>query len=185
MKLIVGLGNPGEKYAKTRHNIGFRAVSQLAEDLSIKADQIRCHSLVGEGVYKTEKIILAQPITYMNKSGKAVKALINKYNLDLKDLIVIYDDLDLDVGEIRIKRKGSSGGHNGLKSIIKSLDSKKINRIKVGIGRPPSGLDVAEYVLDYFSDENEKIIKNTLNKVVEAVKLIKEDSVEAAMNNYN
>ena len=185
MKLIVGLGNPGEKYAKTRHNIGFRAVSKLAEEFSIKADQLKCHSLLGEGFFENEKVILAQPLTYMNKSGKAVKSLFHKYNLDLKDLIVIYDDLDLDVGKIRIKQKGSSGGHNGLKSIIKNINSQKFIRIRIGIGRPPTGINVAEYVLEYFDNENEKIIKEKLVDVVEAVKTIKNDSVEEAMNKYN
>ncbi|MGM0437626.1 MAG: aminoacyl-tRNA hydrolase [Bacillota bacterium] len=185
MKLIVGLGNPGEKYAKTRHNIGFRAISKLAENFSIKADELKCHSLLGKGFFENEKIILAQPITYMNKSGKAVKSLFNKYNLDLEDLIIIYDDIDLDVGEIRIKRKGSSGGHNGLKSIIRNLGSQKIARIRIGIGRPPAGFDIPEYVLGYFDDEEEKIIQESLIDVVEAVKLIKNESIETAMNKYN
>lgn len=185
MKLIVGLGNPGEKYAKTRHNIGFRAVSKIAEKFSIKADQLKCHSLLGEGFFENEKMILAQPITYMNNSGKAVKSLFNKYNLALEDIIVIYDDLDLDVGEIRIKRKGSSGGHNGLKSIIGKLGTQKFIRIRIGIGRPPTGFDIAEYVLDYFNNEEEKIINEILEDVVDAVKLIKYDSIETAMNNYN
>lgn len=185
MKLIVGLGNPGEKYAKTRHNIGFRAVSKLAKEFSIKADQLKCHSLVGEGFYENEKIILAQPLTYMNKSGKAVNSLLNKYNLKLEDIIVIYDDLDLDVGEIRIKRKGSSGGHNGLKSIINNLKSKEFVRIRIGIGRPPAGFNVADYVLDYFDNEEEIVIQENLDEVIEAVKVIKNDSVEKAMNNFN
>lgn len=185
MKLIVGLGNPGEKYAKTRHNIGFRAISKLAKEFSIKADQLKCHSLVGEGFYENEKIILAQPLTYMNKSGKAVNSLLNKYNLKLEDIIVIYDDLDLDVGEIRIKRKGSSGGHNGLKSIINNLKSKEFVRIRIGIGRPPAGFNVADYVLDYFDNEEEIVIQENLDEVIEAVKVIKNDSVEKAMNNFN
>jgi len=185
MKLIIGLGNPGEKYAKTRHNIGFRAISKLAKEFSIKADQLKCHSLVGEGFYNNEKIILAQPLAYMNKSGKAVKSLLNEYDLKLEDIIIIYDDLDLDIGEIRIKRKGSSGGHNGLKSIINNLKSKDFIRIRIGIGRPPTGFDIAKYVLDYFNDEEEMVIQETLVEIVEAVKVIKNDSVEKAMNNHN
>ena len=185
MKVIIGLGNPGDKYAMSRHNVGFRAVSKLAEEFSIKADMLKYHSLFGQGVVDEEKIILAQPTTYMNKSGKAVSALMNAYDLSLDDIVIIYDDLDLPPGKIRIKRKGSSGGHNGLKSIIYHLESNNFTRIRIGIGRPPQGVDVADYVLGYFDDEEEKIINESITDVIDAVKLIKDESVQIAMNNYN
>ena len=185
MKIIVGLGNPGEKYSKTRHNVGFRAVLNLAKEFLIKAEELKCHSLLGEDFIGDEKIVLAQPITYMNNSGKAVYSLIEHYNADLEDLIIIYDDLDLDVGKIRIKKSGSSGGHNGLKSIINRLGSNDFSRIRIGIGRPLENMNIADYVLGYFTAEEEKIINESLVDVVDVVKLIKNESIEIAMNRYN
>lgn len=185
MKAVVGLGNPGEKYARTRHNIGFRAVSNLADKFSIKADQLKCHSLLGEGSVGDKKIVLAQPLTYMNNSGKAVWSLVKSYNLSKDDLIIIYDDLDLPLGKMRIKNKGSSGGHNGLKSIINYLDRTDFTRIRIGIGSPPEGVDVVDYVLGYFLDEEDDIIEQTLSDISGAVELIEEKSVEEAMNKYN
>jgi PTH1 family peptidyl-tRNA hydrolase len=186
MKLIIGLGNPGDNYAETRHNVGFGVVSALAEDLNITPNNIKHKSLIGQGRFEGEDIILAQPYTYMNKSGLAVKALIERYQIDYKkNLIVVYDDLDLPPGTIRIKKKGSSGGHNGLKSIINCLDTKSFPRIRIGIGRPPEGVDVAEYVLDYFTSEEEQSIVEAKNEAVEAIKFVQSNSFNKAMNNFN
>ncbi|MGM0410492.1 MAG: aminoacyl-tRNA hydrolase [Bacillota bacterium] len=185
MKAIVGLGNPGEKYSKTRHNIGFRVVHELSKDLSIKADQLKCHSLIGTGFIEDEKIILAQPLTYMNNSGKAVKAILNHFNISEKDLIVIYDDLDLEPGKLRIKKNGSSGGHNGIKSIINSLGTRDFTRIRIGIGRPPEKVKVVDYVLGYFTEKEEELIQEKIDDAIKAIKLIEKNSVEMAMNKYN
>ena len=185
MKIIVGLGNPGEKYAKTRHNVGFRIVSALADELKITPDNMKYKSLIGQGRIAKERIVLAQPCTYMNKSGQAVKALVDGYQVELKDLIVIYDDLDLPPGKIRIKKSGSSGGHNGIKSIINRLGTRDFSRIRIGIGRPPEGIDVVDYVLGYFTDEENELITEATSNAIEAIKVIQKETYNKAMNKFN
>ncbi|MBF8437255.1 aminoacyl-tRNA hydrolase [Halanaerobiaceae bacterium Z-7014] len=184
MKLIVGLGNPGSKYKGTRHNIGFNIIKKLADMHDFFSTQ-RCDSIIGEGKIRGQEVVLAQPLTYMNRSGKAVNCLVRKYNLDLKDLLIVYDDLNLDVGRIRLKTSGSSGGHNGLKSIINHLSSNQFPRLKIGIGRPEPGFNIAEYVLDRFKPEEREVIEEAIEVAVKAVMIYIESGPEAAMNKFN
>lgn len=184
LKLIVGLGNPGKEYARTRHNVGFRAVTAIAEKYNLKSQKsYQCYSLIGEGIIADKDVVVAQPLTYMNKSGKAVAFLINYYKVVLEDVIIIYDDLDLPPGRLRIKTSGSSGGHNGLKSIFNYLDTQKIPRIRIGIGH--SSGDTKSYVLGHFNSEEEKIIKKAIKNVVKAVEVILKDGFQTAMNKFN
>lgn len=184
MKLIVGLGNPGFKYSKTRHNIGFQVVNRLASKYEYSSSQ-KCEAIIGEGRIQNKKVVLAQPLTYMNESGKAVKCLVKKYNLDLNDILIIYDDLNLEVDRIRLRTSGSSGGHNGMKSIINQLSSTDFSRLRVGIGRPEYGFDIANYVLSKFTTEEKEIIDKTLDAAVKAVETFIKFGPEKTMNKFN
>lgn len=184
MKIIVGLGNPGPRYETTRHNVGFLVLDLLAEKLNIDFKKQAHFSSVAEGRLRGEKIILIKPMTYMNLSGKAVGHAVGFYKIDLSDLLVIYDDMDLDVGRIRIKQGGSGGGHNGMNSIITHLSSQEISRIKIGIGRPGRE-KVTDYVLMPFPDQDWEWVKPAIYKGTEAAELWLKDGVSAAMNKYN
>lgn len=184
MKLIVGLGNPGKKYAETRHNVGFTAIKRLADKFDIRNVDKDCEALIAKGKIQEKKVILAQPLTYMNKSGRAVAKLVDKYNISLEDLVVIYDDLDLPTGKLRVKAKGSSGGHNGIQSIMENLNSEEINRIRIGIGRPLD-LPVTEYVLREFSSDQQKRVEETFEIIDQVVIEIIKNGVESAMNKFN
>lgn len=186
-KLIVGLGNPGEKYHETRHNIGFMLVDQLAKkwNLTFSKDKIFQAEIASTFLYG-EKIYLIKPITFMNESGKAVQALLAYYGLEMSDLLVIYDDLDMKVGKIRLRSQGSAGGHNGIKSIINHLGSQDFNRIKIGIGRPKQGEKVVHHVLGRFDHEDYTMIVRTLDKVEDAVNFyLKEEHFEKTMQRFN
>lgn len=185
MYLIVGLGNPGDDYVDTRHNVGFRAVYSLAEAYNIKNTSYKFRSLTARGLIKNRPVLLAQPLTYMNKSGEAVALLVKYYNIPLEKIIIMYDDLDLPTGKIRIKTKGSAGGHKGLRSIINMLGTEEIPRIRIGIDRPPDGIPVIDYVLGYFDKGEEELLKDTMKEVVGAVETILVDSLEEAMNKFN
>lgn len=185
MFLIVGLGNPGPKYRMTRHNAGFMAIHKLAEDFNIKANTTKFQSILGQGTIADNKVILAQPITYMNNSGMAVRQLVDYYKIEREKLIIIYDDLDLPPGKIRIKKKGSSGGHNGVSSIIESLGTQEVPRIRIGIGSPPEDFPVIDYVLGHFTAEEIPIIEDTLSKISPIIEEIIENGFQKAMNKYN
>lgn len=185
VKLIVGLGNPGEKYSRTRHNIGFRIIAELASQLNIRSSSYQNKSLVGTGVLSGEKVIVAQPCTYMNRSGYAVLSLMNHYNLNAEDIIIIYDDMDLPPGKIRIKKKGSSGGHKGLKSIIDYIETRNFPRIRIGIGRPPDGISVTDYVLGFFNNEEEELINAAVQDTLKALEVIIQKDFQKAMNDFN
>lgn len=185
LKLLVGLGNPGKKYSETRHNVGFRAIKRIADFFDFDKPFFELNALISRGDIEDEKIILAQPYSYMNNSGKVVKNLMDYYKLSLNQLIIIYDDLDLPVGKIRIKIKGSSGGHNGIKSIINNLTTKEFSRIRIGIGRPPQNINTVSHVLDYFNTEEEKEIEIAVKDLVKAVKVICNDGLDRAMNEFN
>ena len=155
MYIIVGLGNPGYQYVGTRHNIGFMAVEELAERNRISIDMNKYKGIYGKGMIEGEKVILLEPQTYMNLSGESVRAAVDFYKIDPeKELIVIYDDISLEVGKIRIREKGSAGGHNGMKSIIAHLGTEEFNRVRIGIGNKPKGWDLADYVLGHFEEED-------------------------------
>jgi PTH1 family peptidyl-tRNA hydrolase len=186
MKVIVGLGNPGRKYEKTRHNVGFWVVDQLAEDLGISFNISKFNGLIGEGRIGDEKVILVKPLTYMNLSGECVGPLLHFYKIDPKeDLLVVYDDLDLPCGKIRLREKGSSGGHNGMKSLIAHLNTEQFKRIKIGIERPEPGRQVPDYVLSPFTKEQEEIVLSAVNRAVSAVKDWMQNSFANVMNKYN
>lgn len=185
MYIIVGLGNPGDKYAKTRHNVGFNVIDLLAKEYSIDVSKIKHKALTGEGRVGTEKVILVKPITYMNLSGESVVDICNYYNIDLENLIVIYDDIDLDIGKIRIRKKGSGGTHNGMRSIIKCLGSNEFPRVRVGISRPQNGQDLADFVLSRFSKDDEKNLQESYEHAVAAVDCAIRENLDLAMNRYN
>jgi len=185
MKLIVGLGNPGPHYELTRHNVGFMVVDLVADMLNTDFKLSKHQALVAEGRLDKEKILLVKPQTFMNSSGQAVLALLNWYKLSPHEVIVVYDDLDLAVGRIRIRDKGSAGGQKGMSNIISLLGTEEITRLRVGIGRPPAGWEAADYVLSTFSDEEWKILQEILPKAGEAVLLLAKGRINEAMNKYN
>lgn len=185
MRIIIGLGNPTEKYQATRHNVGWDAITRISDDYRIPLNQKRHKALCGSGYIEGVKVILAQPLTYMNLSGESVRELVDFYKVDSEDVIVIYDDVSLDVGQLRIRKKGSAGGHNGIKSIISHLGTDEFPRIKVGVGERPKEWDLADYVLSRFKGEEQKLIREALKDSSDACKMIINDGMDAAMNLYN
>ncbi len=193
MKLIVGLGNPGRIYANNRHNIGFACLNYFARKQGIRFDKKQCRARTGTGEVEGSKVVLAKPQTYMNLSGQAVSRLVNKFNIKLSDLIVIYDDLDLPLGKVRTRLGGSSAGHKGVESIITELGSQDFIRIRVGISRPEptedasqiSESDIVRYVLSDFTPDEKQTIKPSIDKVSEAIFCLLTEGLMAAMNKYN
>ncbi|MCL5934915.1 MAG: aminoacyl-tRNA hydrolase [Firmicutes bacterium] len=185
MKLVVGLGNPGREYEATRHNIGFMIIDRLAEKWAVTVSKNQNKALVGEGKFNGEKVVLVKPMTYMNLSGEAVGALMRWHKLDPADIIVVYDDLDLQPGKLRIRGQGSAGGHNGIKSIIQHLGTDIFPRLKVGIGRPHPGQDSASYVLNRFNSEERDLMVQTIALAAEAVEAVITHGVTQASNVYN
>lgn len=182
MRLIVGLGNPGREYAHTRHNVGFDVVDLLAKKRHARVLSRQCHSLVGSFEHYGEKILLAKPQTFMNNSGLAVGELLRKHRLEPSDVLVVYDDLDLPLGKIRIKPQGSSGGHKGMTSIIQHLHSSAFPRVRIGIGR---GGGVVDHVLSRFNRKERQTMDPALQDAADALNMILEEGIEAAMNVYN
>jgi PTH1 family peptidyl-tRNA hydrolase len=185
VELIVGLGNPGKEYEASRHNIGFLVVSRLARAHGIALDERKCKSRWGRGAIAGSPVILAKPRTYMNASGDAVKLLAASFSLTAHQLIIIHDDLDLPFGRIRIKEKGGNGGHKGIQSIIHAIGSGDFLRIKVGIGRPPGGMDAADYVLQPFDRTERQSLGEVTAVAQEALELLLQEGTQAAMNRYN
>ncbi|BAU26194.1 peptidyl-tRNA hydrolase [Aneurinibacillus soli] len=186
MKVIVGLGNPGREYEMTRHNVGFWAIDRLADEWGIALNQGKFKGLIGEGRVGTEKVILVKPLTYMNLSGECVSPLLSFYKLDPEeDLLVIYDDLDLPCGKIRLRTKGSAGGHNGIKSLLAHLGTQEFKRIKVGIDRPEPGRKVVDYVLGTFPPEQKADVEEAVKRAAEASRAWTEISFLRVMNQYN
>lgn len=186
MFLIAGLGNPGRQYEKTRHNMGFDTIDELIDRHRIPQGGIAHKAMYGKGMIAGEKVLAVKPLTYMNLSGEAIREYINYYKMDPEtELIVIYDDIDLDPGQIRIRKKGSAGGHNGIKSIITQIGTQNFYRIKVGVGAKPKGWDLADYVLGRFSSEERELVDKAICDAADAVEMILKDGIEAAMNHYN
>lgn len=186
MFLIVGLGNPTKQYEKTRHNIGFDVMDALADKYNISISENKHKALCGKGVIEGMKVVLAKPQTYMNLSGESVAELVNYYKLDPEsELIVVFDDISLEPGNIRIRKKGSAGGHNGIKNIIANLGSSVFPRIKVGVGEKPKGYDLADYVLGKFSKEDRVLMEEGYDLACEASALILQGAIDQAMNEYN
>lgn len=186
MVIIAGLGNPTKEYENTRHNIGFMAIDALADKYNIHVMDCKHKALVGKGIIGDTRVVLVKPLTYMNLSGEAIRAVVDYYKVDpTSELIVIYDDISLDVGQLRIRKKGSAGGHNGIKNIIAHLGDDTFLRIKIGVGEKPKEYDLADYVLGRFSKEELEVMRESFEKVDGAVNLMLEDKVGAAMNEYN
>lgn len=186
MYLIAGLGNPGKEYEKTRHNMGFDTIDCLIEEHHILGGGVKFNAMYGKGIIAGEKVILAKPLKFMNLSGGPIQALGSYFKVDPKtELIVIYDDIDLEPGQIRIKKQGSAGGHNGMKDIIAKLGSQEFIRVKVGVGAKPKGWDLADYVLGRFSKDERMIVDQAIERAAEAVEVIVRDGVDEAMNKYN
>ncbi|WP_059174197.1 aminoacyl-tRNA hydrolase [Bacillus sp. FJAT-27445] len=185
MKMIVGLGNPGRQYAGTRHNIGFEVIERLAGRLGIPLDQAKHKGLIGMGHCQGEKVILLMPLTYMNLSGESIRSAMDFYKIETEDLLVIYDDLDLPTGKIRLRQKGSPGGHNGIKSAIAHLGTAEFNRIRIGISRPPAGMAVPDYVLARFRKEEEPLIEEAVEKSSEACEAWLSKPFLQVMNEFN
>lgn len=185
MRIIIGLGNPTEKYQATRHNIGWDAITRISDDYRIPLNQNKHKAICGMGFIEGEKVILAQPVTYMNLSGESVRELVDYYKVTPQDIIVIYDDICLEVGQLRIRKKGSAGGHNGIKSIISHLGTEEFPRIRIGVGEKPKDWDLADYVLSRFKDDEQPVIREALKDASEACRMIITSGMDAAMNQYN
>ena len=186
MYLIAGLGNPGKEYAGTRHNIGFAAILRLCDEYRLTLDQKKLKGIYAQGMIGTEKVILVQPQTFMNLSGESVVELLNYYKMDPEsEMIVIFDDISLAPGSLRIRKKGSAGGHNGIKNIIALTGTQNFMRIKVGVGEKPKGWDLADYVLGRFSEEDRKLVEEAIKDAVCACALMVQEEVDKAMNDFN
>lgn len=186
MFIIVGLGNPTAQYAGTRHNVGFDVIDKLADEYNISVESRRSRAFVGTGMIGGRKVLLAKPQTFMNLSGESVRGLVDFYKIDVEtELLVIYDDVSLDVGQLRIRKKGSAGGHNGMKNIIAHLGTNVFQRVKIGVGEKPAQYDLADYVLGRFSKEDRETMDEGYKKAVHAVELLAAGETERAMNEYN
>lgn len=183
MYLIVGLGNPGKEYAGTRHNIGFEAVDYIADKYNIELNRIKFKGIFGEGMINGKKVILLKPTTYMNLSGESIREVVNFYKISNEDIIVIYDDISLEVGRLRIREKGSHGGHNGIKSIIANLSTDVFPRVKIGVGGPKG--DLVSHVLGKFSNSEIEILRETIIATSEAVSTMITKDTKEAMNKFN
>ena len=186
MYIIVGLGNPDRQYQNTRHNIGFDVIDIIADKNNITVKERKHKALIGKGIVGGQKAVLVKPQTYMNLSGESVREVIDFYKADEKsELIVISDDISLDVGQIRIRKKGSAGGHNGLKNIILHLGHDEFQRIKMGVGQKPEGYDLVDYVLGHFSKEEREIMDESAKRAADAIEVMIAEGADAAMNMYN
>lgn len=183
--MVVGIGNPGPEYARTRHNIGFRVVDLLAKQLGVKREEARFKGIFAVANLDGLKIGLLKPLTYVNLSGQSVREAVKGLNLTTEQVLVILDDAQLPLGRIRLRAKGSSGGHKGLKSIIDALQTENIPRLRIGIGSPPEGVDMATYVLSPFEPDEETVIVETVEKAAEAAKVWAKEGIEIAMQRFN
>ncbi len=186
MFLIAGLGNPDKRYEKTRHNVGFDTIDALAERFHISVSEKKHKALCGTGVIEGIKVLLVKPQTYMNLSGDSIAEIVNFYKLDPEEeMLVIFDDISLAPGNIRVRKKGSAGGHNGIKSIIARTGTQNFMRIKVGVGEKPEGWDLADYVLGRFGEEDRQKVEEAIGEAVDAAVLMVQGQVDAAMNHFN
>jgi PTH1 family peptidyl-tRNA hydrolase len=185
VKLVVGLGNPGKKYQHTRHNIGFRVIDHIAAQQGVSVNKKRCDSLVGEWILAGEKILLVKPQTYMNRSGEAIKGLLREFRASGREMVVVYDDLDLPFGRIRVRPGGSAGGHRGALSILESLAGAAFFRVRVGIGRPPEGVDPADFVLTAFTSDEVEHLNALIDRAANAVICLLREGGERAMLEFN
>ena len=187
MKWIAGLGNPGSKYEGTRHNVGFMAVDRMADRLGIRwTANARCRASIAEGrLANGQTVVLLKPQTYMNLSGESVRAYMDYFKLPLEDFIVIYDDMDTEVGQLRLRYKGSAGGHNGIKSIIQHTGTEQFKRVRIGISRPPEGVEVIHYVLSDFTKSERAVIDKVLNLTCDAIEMASAEAFDKVMAKFN
>ena len=185
MYCIVGLGNPGLKYENTRHNAGFLTIDYLANKFGIDVKKSKFKSLYGQGVISGQKVMLVKPQTYMNNSGEAVREIKNFYKFDIDKLIVIYDDIDIEFGTIRIRKKGSAGTHNGMKSIIYQIQDDKFPRIKIAVGKKPEYMDLANSVLSGFTEKEAEVIREEIKLAADSIETMIESSIDMSMNKFN
>lgn len=186
MYIIAGLGNPGKQYAQTRHNVGFDTIDILADKYNISVDTKKHKALCGKGMIEGQKVVLAKPQTFMNLSGESVRELVDFYKIDPEEeLIVIYDDISLEPGQLRIRPKGSAGGHNGIKNIIANLGTDHFMRVKVGVGEKPKNWDLADYVLSPFTKDERPLVNLAIEHAAKAIEQMLNGDVDAAMNEYN
>lgn len=185
MYIIIGLGNPEPEYSNTRHNMGFDVINKLAKENDISLNRTKFNAIYGTGIIEGEKVILIKPQTFMNNSGESVIEFVNFYKEPLENVIVIYDDMDTDVGTIRIRAKGGPGSHNGMKSMVSCLNSENFSRIRIGIGRPSGEYDRIDYVIGQIDEEEKKILEQGQNEAVEAIKYWIKNGIDNTMNKYN
>lgn len=185
MYLIAGLGNPTKEYDKTRHNVGFSVIDVLADRYRIDVSEKKHKALCGRGVIEGQKVLLLKPQTFMNLSGESIRAAADYYKIEPEEMIVIYDDISLDPGQLRIRLKGSAGGHNGIKNIIANLGTQDFPRIKVGVGAKPPRMDLADYVLSRFGAGEQKLMEEAFGEAAEAAVMMMTDGAERAMNHFN
>jgi PTH1 family peptidyl-tRNA hydrolase len=185
VKLIVGLGNPGKRYERTRHNLGFLIVDYVAKQNEVAVKRKLCSALVGESSDHGEKFLFVKPQTYMNRSGEPVKELLRRFHATADDVVVVYDDLDLPFGRIRIRPKGSAGGHRGVLSVMEELAGASFYRVRVGIGRPPQGVDPVDYVLQPFEAEETAALGGVISRAAEAVMSLLREGSQPAMERFN
>lgn len=185
MYMIAGLGNPGKQYENTRHNVGFCVIDILADRMGICVDEKKHKALFGRGILEGQKTILLKPQTFMNLSGESVRAAADFYKIEKENIIIIYDDISLEPGQLRIRGKGSAGGHNGIKNIIAHLGTQEFPRVKVGIGEKPRGMDLADYVLSHFSQGEQKMMEEAFGEAADAVAAIIGQGIDQAMNQFN
>ncbi|MFC4389310.1 aminoacyl-tRNA hydrolase [Gracilibacillus marinus] len=185
MKCIIGLGNPGRKYEKTRHNVGFMVVDELLKRHGWTLQKQKFNGLYTMETLHSEKVLFVEPQTYMNLSGECIQPLIDYYQIDVEDIVVIYDDLDLPLGKVRLRQTGGHGGHNGVRSLIDRLNTKQFNRVRFGIGRPITPIPVVDYVLGTFSKEEEEVLHNSIQHAADAIEAWMNQSFQQVMNDYN
>jgi len=185
LSVVIGLGNPGTRFENTRHNVGFDAVDRLSRKHNIAITKVKHKAVIGDGVIEGHRVLLVKPQTFMNLSGESVREIIEWYKVPVKNIIIIYDDIDLPVGKIRIRPKGSSGTHNGMRSVIYQIQSDDFPRIRIGVDKPPQGWELADFVLSKFSPDERKIVDKAIENAADAVEVILKSGIDNAMNRFN
>jgi len=185
LSVVIGLGNPGPRYENTRHNVGFDTVDLLSKKHNIYVTKVKHKALIGDGNIGGHRVLLVKPQTFMNLSGESVREIIEWYKVPVENIIIIYDDIDLPVGKIRIRPKGSAGTHNGMRSVIYQIQSEDFPRIRIGIDKPPQNWDLADFVLSKFSTDERKSVEEAIANAAEAVEVILNSGIDKAMNRYN
>lgn len=183
--VVIGLGNPGKRFENTRHNVGFDAIDRLSLKHKIAVTKVKHKAVIGDGFIGDKKVLLVKPQTFMNLSGESVREIIEWYKVSVKNIIIIYDDIDLPVGKLRIRPKGSAGTHNGMRSVIYQIESDDFPRIRIGVNKPPQGWDLADFVLSKFSPDERKNVDMAIENAAEAVEVILKSGVDNAMNRFN